>query len=107
MVMAKVINEPPYKIGKWYKVVCDNIIASSDSPEFGYIKINSANGYHGWKPCGRLFIVEKNEFVMIAKYLFDNQIVIVGIEDKFLYTEVAELQRRAALAEAEVKQPAA
>lgn len=90
----------PYKIGKWYKVksVC---VASTDKPTWGLIA-NSSDGdenQKGWKPEGRLYKLEPNDLVMIAGYIFHNQILILGIADKFLYTEVSELRKSNALEE--------
>lgn len=100
--MRKTENELPYKIGKWY-AVNKPFIASADEPEWGLVytpeQAKNEKGTHGWKPRGKLFHIKEDALIMIAKYMFKDEVVIFGLGDKFLYTEVAELKRIGALKE--------
>ena len=98
----KTKSELSYKIGKWYEVSRD-FVASADEPEWGLIytpeQAKNKKGTYGWKPRGKLFHIKGGALVMIAKYVFNNEVFVFGLDDKFLYTVVAELLRINALKE--------
>lgn len=93
----------PCKVGNWYRVKTKYIIVSSEQPEWGIISVPSKKGAFenspGWKPRGKIYRIQLDDLVMMAGYLFEEQIAILGHQDKFLYTDVSELVRLDALEE--------
>jgi hypothetical protein len=97
---------PPYRVGGWYKVATKFIIASAEPPEWGLISVPKRNekGFNnvpGWKPRGTLYRIKEGELVMVTKYMKNDEVVMIGKDDKFLYTSVAELKRISALEKCE------
>jgi hypothetical protein len=92
----------PYEVGNWYRIVTKYIITSSEQPEWGIVSIPSTKtgkleDGQGWKPRGKIYKIQENDLVMIAGYLFEDQVIILGYQNKFLYTDISELIRINAL----------
>lgn len=97
----------PYKVGSWYRIKTEYIIVSTEQPEWGTISVPSTKDVFenspGWKPRGKIYKIKSGDLIMIAGYVLRNQIVVLGHQDKFLYTDVSELIRINALEHAHNK----